>query len=150
MDQDVLERLGRSPRPGRGRLDTSPIIKLFIDEPGSTTATDAWNASDARICCTVGYAEAAVALARAVRMGRIDVGTLGTLVDELDQVWRRVASFIVDDALARDAASHALGLGLRGYDAVHLAGAVASEATLVSGDHALLAAARSVELTITG
>lgn len=129
-----------------GYFDTSAIVKLFIEEPGSTTAAATWHASDVRLCCTVGYTETAAALARAARIGRIDVDVVDGLVDVLDDVWQRVTSFAVDERLARAAAAYALRLELRGYDAVHLAAAAEAGATLITADVALLASARAVGL----
>lgn len=41
-------------------FDTSGLVKLLVEEPGSDTAAAAWRAADVRVCCTVGFAEAAV------------------------------------------------------------------------------------------
>lgn len=129
-------------------FDTSALVKLLVVEPGSEIAEAAWHAADVRVCCTVGRTETAAAISRAWRMGRIDARTAHALLVDLDGVFKRVARVPVDEELARDAAVLAVLHGLRGYDAVHLAAATASTATLVAGDGALLEAARTSGLAI--
>lgn len=127
-------------------FDTSAIIKLLIDEDGSETAAAAWRASDARICATVGFADAAAAIARAQRIGRIDSDTVSDLFAELERLWRGMSTLIVDRELAAHAAVLALDLGLRGYDAVHLAAGRTAGATFVGSDADLLSAASATGL----
>lgn len=119
-------------------FDTSALVKLLIDEPGSATADDAWRAADARICCSIGMTEAAAAVARAERMRRIDVATAHAILIDLESIWTGVSRVACDDELAAEAAQLAVLLGLRGYDAVHLASARSAGATLVAADGALL------------
>ena len=121
-------------------------MKLLIEEPGSITAEQAWYAADARICCSVGMAEVAAAVGRAMRMGRIDSGTAHGILTDLETVWSAVTRMPCDDRLAAEAAQLAVLHGLRGFDAVHLAAARSAAAALVAGDGALLAAANSCGL----
>ncbi len=127
-------------------FDASALVKLLIEEPGSITAEQAWYAADARICCSVGMAEVAAAVGRAMRMGRIDSGTAHGILTDLETVWSAVTRMPCDDRLAAEAAQLAVLHGLRGFDAVHLAAARSAAAALVAGDGALLAAANSCGL----
>jgi len=52
-------------------LDTSALVKLFIDEPETTVVADALNDASAVFTHMITYAEARAALAKAVRMQRI-------------------------------------------------------------------------------
>lgn len=105
-------------------FDASALVKLLIEEPGSITAEQAWYAADARICCSVGMAEVAAAVGRAMRMGRIDSGTAHGILTDLETVWSAVTRMPCDDRLAAEAAQLAVLHGLRGFDAVHLAAAL--------------------------
>ncbi len=127
-------------------FDTSALVKLLIEEAGSQTADDAWRAADVRMCCTIGRTEVAAAISRAWRMGRIDGETTHGLLTDLAQIWSGVTRIDADDLLCLEAASLAVLFGLRGYDAVHLAAALAPGAMLVAADGQLLAAARAAGL----
>lgn len=67
---------------------------------------------------------------------------------DFEQIQREMVSIGIDEALARDAGALADDLGLRGYDAVHLATALAlgDEAALITWDAELRAAAEAVGL----
>lgn len=127
-------------------FDTSGLVKLLIDEPGSDTAEASWHAADVRVCCTVGFTEAASAIGRAWRTGRIDDPTTHALLEDLTEMWAGVTRIPADDLLAGFAAELAVLYGLRGYDAIHLAAAIEPGAILVTADSALLAAAREAGL----
>lgn len=127
-------------------FDTSAIVKLLIEETGSATAETAWHACDARLCCTVGIAEAAAAIGRAQRTDRIAVPEADRILADLSGLWRGITRVLCDDALARHAAELAVLLGLRGYDAIHLAAALSADATLVAGDGPLLRGATACGL----
>ena len=129
-------------------FDTSAVVKLLIDEPGSETVERVWHASDARVCSTVGYAEAAAALGRAGRAGRLSPSGVRRSVTGLAELWTAFHRTVVDDELASHAADLALTHGLRGFDAIHLAAAVATAELLVTADRSLLGAAASVGLAV--
>lgn len=127
-------------------FDTSALVKLLIDEPGSDIAETSWQAADVRVCCTVGFTEAAAAVGRAWRIARIDEPTAQALLVDLAELWTGVTRVLADDLLAGHAAELAVLHGLRGYDAIHLAASIEPGATLVAADGALLAAAREAGL----
>lgn len=129
-------------------FDSSAVVKLLIDEPGSLTVERVWHASDARVCATVGYAETVAALGRAGRVGRLSPTGVRHSVADLDAMWRSFHRTVVDDELAASAATLALTHGLRGFDAVHFAAAVAATELLVTADQSLLAAATSIGMAV--
>jgi predicted nucleic acid-binding protein len=129
-------------------FDTSAVVKLLIDEPGSQTVERVWHATDGRVCATVGYTETAAALGRAGRTGRLSPAGVRRSVAGLAGVWTSFYRMVVDDELASHAANLALTHGLRGFDAVHLAAAVATAELLVTADQSLLVAAQSVGLSV--
>ena len=130
-------------------FDSSALVKLLIAEPGSAIAVDQWEAANSPTCVTIGLAEVAAALAAAERGGRINVRRRNDARRELDNMWSHISRPIADDELAKAAANLAVVHGLRGYDAVHLAAAVATSDLFVSADQTLLSAARAEGLGTT-
>jgi uncharacterized protein len=126
-------------------LDTSAIVPLLIEEPGSALCRHVWDAADAVVCSELGYVEAAAALAQALRLERIRGNERAAALRVLDLAWSRIDVVPVHGSLLREAAALAGTFPLRGYDAVHCAAALritAPELTAVSGDQQLLAAWR--------
>jgi uncharacterized protein len=123
-------------------VDTSSLLKLLIDEDGSEQTGRLWDTADALASVVLVAVEARAALAAAERGTRLTAAehreakaALHVLIDELSIV------AITDDLIAQ-AAELAEREALRGYDAVHLAAAVAIGAdVLTSADTALCAAA---------
>lgn len=130
-------------------FDSSALVKLLIAEPGSAIAVRQWEAANSPTCVTVGLTEVAAALASAARGGRINVRRHNDARRELDSMWTHISRPIPDDELASKAANLALVHGLRGYDAVHLAAAIATSDLFVAADQSLLAAARAEGLGTT-
>ena len=132
-------------------FDTSAVIPLLIGEPSSGSCARMWNEASRSISVRLLYPEARAALARAERMGRITkrqhaaaVAELGVIVTEIDHVE-------ISAELARNAGDLAQAHQLRGYDAVHLAAAMAAldaELVLVTGHNDLAGAARAQGLPI--
>jgi predicted nucleic acid-binding protein len=119
-------------------VDTSTLIKLIVEEPGSALAEQIWETADALTAVRLIDVEARAALAAARRAGRLTTGQhrraakmLGELVGQLDLI--EVTGELIGVA-GKLAESHAL----RCYDAVHLAGAIFVGAEiLTSADTAL-------------
>ena len=123
-------------------VDTSTLLKLVVEEPGSDVAAVIWDAADALASVGLVVVEARAALAAAHRVGRLTDAQhraakkgAAALIEELNLIG-------VSDDLIGAAAELAEAEGLRGYDAVHLAGALLVEAeVLTSADAALCDAA---------
>jgi predicted nucleic acid-binding protein len=132
-------------------FDSSAIVKLLVPERGSDTAAEVWEHSLARISSVVAFAEVRAALATAQGLRRITVRTARRAVRELDELWQLIASITADDAIARLAGELAEHQALRGFDAVHLASALAAqegEYVLVTWDRDLHAAAARCGLVV--
>jgi uncharacterized protein len=132
-------------------LDTSAIIPLLVDEPGSDTATQLWDSADRKVSVRLLYVEARAALAQAQRLGRITARQRGTLVAALDGLYAQLDRIEVDEPLVQHAGALAQEHGVRGYDAVHLAAAAriaGAETVFVSGDRAQCAAAARIGLAV--
>jgi predicted nucleic acid-binding protein len=92
------------------------------------------------------YPEARAALAAAARAGRIDDSTHRDAVAALDELYAQLRTLAIDEPLARQAGDLAEQHALRGYDAVHLAGALqvhGEDVLLATWDEALSTAARA-------
>jgi predicted nucleic acid-binding protein len=84
-----------------------------------------WDRADVVATSRLIYPEARAAVAAAQRVGRIDAPTLRAAVAAIDELSSELRVIGIDDALARAAGDLAEEHGLRGYDAVHLASAIA-------------------------
>ena len=124
-------------------VDTSVLLKLLVDdEVGGEAVERLWLESHYLVCAEIGYAEARAALASARRSGRLDDAALGTAKAQLGTLWDQIDVVPVTTELVRAAGDLAEVEGLRGYDAVHLAAAIAAQATVVAtADIRLLEAA---------
>jgi uncharacterized protein len=131
-------------------IDTSVLLKLLVDdEVGASAAQRLWLDSDFVLCAEIGYAEALAALAAARRGGRLDAAGLSIAKAELTTLWTQLDVVPVTTALVLAAGDLAESEGLRGYDAVHLAAALAGQATVVAtADSQLLAAAHRRKLDV--
>jgi predicted nucleic acid-binding protein len=137
-------------------LDTSALAKLFIAEPGSDQVAGAVGSALAVASHRIAYVEMYATLARAVRMGRIEASSLELRLGEFETRWASLDVVDVSDTLVRRAAGLAIRYGLRGYDSVHLAAALAVHDTLggsvpyafAASDGRLRDAARLVGLSL--
>ena len=132
-------------------FDTSAVVPLLIDEPGSETARGTWDEASRIVGIPLLYAETRAALAQAQRAGRLTASQLRSTVGTLDEHYMQLDLLDIDDVLVRHAGELAETHGLRGYDAVHLAAAlqvIDPDLVLVAGDRALLAAAKSAGLQV--
>lgn len=132
-------------------FDTSAFLPLVIEEPGSESAGRLWDEADRLLSVRLLYPEARAALAQAERTGRLTRRQLSRLVNDVDALYAQVDRLDVDEVLVRRAGGLAQEFGLRGYDAVHLAGAERlrdPEMVLAAGDGALLNAAVELGLAV--
>lgn len=124
-------------------VDTSTLLKLIIDEEGSECALTIWSSADAVASVNLIVVEARAALAAANRGRRLSAAQLSTAIAELGVLVGDLHIVPVTDELVARAGELAEVDGLRGYDALHLAAALAIEATVLSSSDAGLCAAAS-------
>lgn len=126
-------------------LDTSALIKLLVDEPGSDLVKRAADGSDSVTTSRLTYVEAFSALARLRSRGLLDDLAHRACVKSFRSLWSRTGSVEPDQSVIEDAASLCTKHLLRAYDAIQLASArVVSKKEPVlfaSWDRTLLAAA---------
>lgn len=131
-------------------FDTSAIVPLLVDEPGTGQCQDHWREANRLVSVRLAHVEARAAIAQAFRTNRITDPHMRTSVRELDALLGQLDIIEVDAELIGRAAALAESQALRAYDAVHLAGAltvVAEDLVVVAGDRSLLAAAEAAGLT---
>ena len=93
-------------------------------EAGSDIATELWDSADQAASSILAYPEGRAALAAARRGDRLTAKAHARALADFEDLYGELITVGVDDDLARRAGEHAEGLGLRGYDAVHLATAL--------------------------
>lgn len=133
-------------------FDTSAVIPLMVEQPGSTRAAQLWDLADHVVAVRLLHVEARAALAQAHRLGRLSAHQFHRVDEQLDDLWAQFDVLEIGEELVRRAGDLAVAHGLRGYDAVHLAGAervADADTVLASGDEALCAAAQSMGIAIS-
>lgn len=132
-------------------LDTSSLIKLFVEEEGSEAVRQLLGDADVAATSVVAYPEARATLARLRREGALTAEKFVSAKRDFEEQWPAYLSLEVTDQVGRAAGDFAEQYRLRGYDSVHLASfaAVARRAglrdtTFSSFDDRLNRAARSL------
>ena len=123
---------------------------MIIVEDGSDVAAELWDSYPAA-SSVLAYPEARAALAAARRARRLTARAHDRAVAELDALHAELVIVGVDEALAQRAGEIAGERALRGYDAVHLASALAlgpGETVLVTWDRDLGNAAVGAGLAV--
>lgn len=122
-------------------------------EPGSDLAAELWGTDYSAVSSVLSYAEGRAALAAARRQDRLTEGEHAEALAGFEELQDDLITIGVDSSLARTAGEQAEDLGLRGYDAVHLATALAlgeEEVVLVTWDRDLARATEQVGLGLAG
>lgn len=105
-------------------LDTSALVKLYIDEEGTSLVRRLVQESSIVATSKVAYAEARSAFARAHREKLIDTSTHDEIVAVLKQDWKSYFKLEITDELIDLAGELTLTHSLRGFDAIHLSSAL--------------------------
>jgi len=135
-------------------FDASALVKHYVDESGTSEVEALIGRSELIATGVVTGAEVPAALAKAVRLQRLASEEAETAVEEFWGDWPRLYVIELHSSLVRRAGELAWRLGLRGYDAVHLASALAAgEAMgemvpLVCFDHRLREAAEKLGVEV--
>jgi len=102
-------------------LDTSSLVKLYVEEPGADAVRGLVERADIVAASVVAYPEARAALARRRRERSLSPTAHRRARAALDADWPRILALDVSSALAASAGDLAERLRLRGFDALHLA-----------------------------
>ncbi len=122
-------------------------------EGGSDLAAELWSSPHPAVSSVLSYSEGRAALGAAQRHGRLTGAPHIEALATFESIQAGLTTLGVDLALARRAGQHAEDLGLRGYDAVHIATALElgdEEVVLVTWDRDLARAAERVGLGVAG
>jgi len=136
-------------------LDTSALIKLYVEEEASDAVRAAVDRASTVAASRLAYVEARAALARARREARIGLRDLRRAVMEFQEDWGCFFVVEVNAELARRAGELAEEHALRAYDALQLASALTvqrrlgAEVRFLAFDENLSGAARSAGLTVS-
>ncbi len=134
-------------------LDTSALIKLYVEEAGADRVEGAVERAEIVATSVVAYAEARAALARRHRENDFTASEYQGIVSELDASWQGYERLGVTEGLAREAGELAEEHALRGFDAVHLASALRlaqrfPSSSFLAFDERLTAAAERTWLSV--
>lgn len=137
-------------------LDTSALVKLYVEEEGSVAVREAVVEAETVATSMIAYVEARAAFARRRRERRLSRSGHDRTIRELEADWEHYVALEVTSGLIRKAAELAEAHALRAYDAVHLASAkllrerVREPILFAAWDSNLLTAARREGLNLVG
>jgi len=105
-------------------LDTSALVKLYIDEPGSEEVKE--RVAAARIVSTsrVAYVEARAGIAKKFREGELSESDRQRFIKELGRDWENYFIMEVSESVIELGGRLVDRHPLRGFDAIHLASAL--------------------------
>jgi len=102
-------------------LDTSSLVKLYVEEEGSLLVRDLVERAELVATSVVAYAEARAALARQQREGGLTAAGYERAKADFERDWPRYLTIEVSEAVYRSAGDLAEKHHLRGFDSLHLA-----------------------------
>jgi len=104
-------------------LDTSALVKIYVDEEGSAGCRRAVTEADLIATSALAYVEARAAFIRRRHEGGLPPKSHRRIIADLDEDWPSYAIVGVTEGVIREGARLAERHRLRAYDAVHLASA---------------------------
>jgi len=102
-------------------LDTSALVKLYVEEPHSGAVREWVDEAEVVAACRVAYPESVSALNRRMRAGDLSKNGYGVAFRALRRDWDRLA---VVDFREIEAGRLAAKYSIRGFDAIHLSSAL--------------------------
>lgn len=106
-------------------LDASALVKRYVAEVGSDDVAQAIENSQLIGTSLITQAETVAAFAKAMRVGALEAAEAEAALQLFRIDWTDVVRIQATELVVGRAASLAWEYGLRGYDAVHLASALA-------------------------
>ncbi|MCS5700482.1 type II toxin-antitoxin system VapC family toxin [Cyanobium sp. FGCU-52] len=134
--------------------DTSALIKLLVQEPGSDRLQRVSSEAEAIAVCRVTWAEAMAAMARRQREDPLSSSDLEQARQLLIRTWAQFLIVEISQRLVESAGRYADAFALRGYDSVQLAAAhelhrsTALPITFACSDRRLNQAAQLLQLGV--
>jgi uncharacterized protein len=133
-------------------LDTSALIKRFVNEKGSPLVQSIVEGREAIATAKIAYAEIFAGLARKLRENNLSKAQYAVACRQFESDWQAYLRIELEDAILLSARDLIQRHPLRGFDAVHLASALrlktalAEEVTFLAADGRLLKAAEAENL----
>ena len=106
-------------------LDTSALVKRYFKEPFSDEVISKWTQSTEIVTSSVAYAETMAAFHRKKREGRLADNFIRESENLLRRDWQGFIRIEVNDELNKYIDHAVRNYPLRGFDAIHLASALA-------------------------
>jgi len=110
-------------------FDSSALVKLVAEEPGSDLVAELWDGCDAALSSRLAYPEVRAALAAAGRNHDVDEEGLASAKRDWEEFWAATRPVELTAEVQRRAGDLAERHALRGADAVHLASALVVDAS---------------------
>ncbi len=105
-------------------LDTSSLLKLYLEEPGTKDVQSRLERADVVATSVIAYPEAHAALARRHREGALTKREFDAVAEDFRDTWHRFLSVILSTPVYMRAGTLVVTYGLRGMDGIHLASCV--------------------------
>lgn len=105
-------------------IDTSDLVKLYVDESGSERVKNIVRDTTVLSTSKIAYAEARSAFARKQKEGGFSRKLLRGIVEDFNRDWESYFVIEVTDGIIRSAGDIAEKHLLRGFDSIHLASAI--------------------------
>lgn len=102
-------------------LDTSSLVKLYVEERGSGDVRRLLDAADIIVTANIAYPETRAALSRRRRDRSLTSSAFHTAKQDFESDWPRYTVVPATRELCREAGELAERYSLRGFDAIHLA-----------------------------
>lgn len=102
-------------------LDTSSLLKLYVQEEGTPEVNARADAADHIATSIIAYPEAHAALARRHKEGALSKKELDSIIEDFRESWFRLLVVVLSMPVAVRAGTLAMRFGLRGMDSIHLA-----------------------------
>jgi predicted nucleic acid-binding protein len=102
-------------------LDTSSLVKLYVEEVGSDDVRDLVAQSEVVATSIVAYPETRAALARLRRSGDLTPARFAAAKRSFEDEWPAFLTLDATGPVSREAGGFAERYALRGFDALHLA-----------------------------
>jgi predicted nucleic acid-binding protein len=114
-------------------VDTSALVKKYFEESYSAEVISAWKSALAISTSAVAYAELVAAVYRKGREARVKKSLIQTIMNVFQEDWSSLVIVEVDNRLNEMIHKIIVNHHLRGFDAIHLASALAV-ASAISDD----------------
>lgn len=106
-----------------GYLDTSSLVKLYVEEDGSSQVDDMVRSFEVTATSIIAYAETRAAFARRYREKAFTSAEFNRIKKYFDKDWGSYLTLNLTGEIVRLAGDLAEKHALRGFDSIHLASA---------------------------